>query len=439
MNVKVAPIARLDGAVEVPGDKSISHRAALLGALAEGRTEITGFLEGEDCLGTLRAVRALGAGVTRKGPGHYLVDGAGLGGLSEPEDVIDCGNSGTTARLLMGVLAGQPFWTVLTGDESLRRRPMGRVAEPLRAMGATVIGRDGGRRLPLAVGGARPLRAFAYRSPVASAQVKTALLLAGLWADGPVTVEEPALSRDHTERMLALFGARLEARPRRVTLIPGNRLNGQPVTVPGDISSAAFFLVAGLVSPEARVTVRGVGVNPTRTGLLDALRAMGAQVTVAGGSGAPGGGEPSGDLTVTTCALRGTTVGGELIPGLIDEIPVLAVAACAANGVTVIRDAAELRVKESDRIRAVATQLGRMGADILEHPDGLEIRGGRKLRGSVLQSGGDHRMAMALIVAGLIADGPSVVEDTACIATSFPGFVPALNALAGAPCAVEQP
>jgi 3-phosphoshikimate 1-carboxyvinyltransferase len=316
---------------------------------------------------------------------------------------------------------------------------MGRVAEPLRAMGATVVGRDGGTRLPLAVGGARPLKALAYRSPVASAQVKTALLLAGLWADGPVTVEEPAPSRDHTERMLLFFGARLDVAPRRVTLTPGAPLAGQPVAVPGDISSAAFFLVAGAAAREARVTVRGVGVNPTRTGVVDALRAMGAHVTAVGGSAASGSGEPSGDLTVTTGPLHGTQVGGELIPRLIDEIPALAVVACAADGVTVIRDAAELRVKESDRIAALAAQLGRMGADIAERPDGLEIRGGRGLRGAVVQSGGDHRMAMALIVAGLTADGPSVVEDTACIATSFPGFLPTLNALAGAPCAVEQP
>jgi 3-phosphoshikimate 1-carboxyvinyltransferase len=274
---------------------------------------------------------------------------------------------------------------------------------------------------------------------VASAQVKTALLLAGLWADGPVTVEEPAPSRDHTERMLLFFGARLDVAPRRVTLTPGAPLAGQPVAVPGDISSAAFFLVAGAAAREARVTVRGVGVNPTRTGVVDALRAMGAHVTAVGGSAASGSGEPSGDLTVTTGPLHGTQVGGELIPRLIDEIPALAVVACAADGVTVIRDAAELRVKESDRIAALAAQLGRMGADIAERPDGLEIRGGRGLRGAVVQSGGDHRMAMALIVAGLTADGPSVVEDTACIATSFPGFLPTLNALAGAPCAVEQP
>ncbi len=438
MNITVTPTVRLAGTLEVPGDKSISHRAALFGALAEGRTEITGFLEGEDCQNTLKAVRALGADVTRKGPGHYLVDGAGLMGLAEPDDVINCGNSGTSARLLLGVLAGQPFWSMLTGDDSLRRRPMGRVAEPLRRMGATVVGRDGGARLPLAVCGTRPLKALHYSSPVASAQVKTALLLAGLWADGPVTVDEPALSRDHTERMLASFGARLAASPGRVSITPGGRLIGQPVAVPGDISSAAFFLVAAVTLPETSLTLKNIGVNPTRTGVLDVLSGMGARIRRESG-GMTGAAEPAADLSVSAAGLKGIEIGGELIPRLIDEIPVLAVAACLAEGVTRIRDAAELRVKESDRIAAIAVQLGRMGADISERPDGLEIRGGRRLRGALVQSGGDHRMAMALIVAGLGAEGTTVIEDTACIATSFPGFLPALNGLAGGACAVEQP
>jgi len=438
VNITVTPTVRLAGTLEVPGDKSISHRAALFGALAEGRTEITGFLEGEDCQNTLKAVRALGADVTRKGPGHYLVDGAGLMGLAEPDDVINCGNSGTSARLLLGVLAGQPFWSMLTGDDSLRRRPMGRVAEPLRRMGATVVGRDGGARLPLAVCGTRPLKALHYSSPVASAQVKTALLLAGLWADGPVTVDEPALSRDHTERMLASFGARLAASPGRVSITPGGRLIGQPVAVPGDISSAAFFLVAAVTLPETSLTLKNIGVNPTRTGVLDVLSGMGARIRRESG-GMTGAAEPAADLSVSAAGLKGIEIGGELIPRLIDEIPVLAVAACLAEGVTRIRDAAELRVKESDRIAAIAVQLGRMGADISERPDGLEIRGGRRLRGALVQSGGDHRMAMALIVAGLGAEGATVIEDTACIATSFPGFLPALNGLAGGACAVEQP
>ncbi len=429
MNLRITPVTRLAGEIEVPGDKSISHRAALFGALAEGRTEITGYLEGEDCLNTIAAVRALGVEVTRKGDGRYLVDGVGLTGLTEPDNVIDCGNSGTGARLLLGVLAGQPFTTVLTGDDSLRRRPMGRVVEPLTRMGARVAGRDGGRRLPLAITGRRPLTALTYRSPVASAQVKTALLLAGLWADGPVTVEEPSLSRDHTERMLAGFGARLDVAPGRVTISPGARLTGQPIAVPGDISSAAFFLVAAAIAREALVTIRHVGVNPTRTGVLDVLAAMGARVRPQAPSA--GGGEPASDLLVTSGPLSATEIGGPLIPRLIDEIPVLAVAACVAGGTTRVRDAAELRVKESDRIAAIATELGKMGARIRETPDGLEIQGGGKLTGARVRSGGDHRMAMALAVAGLIADGPTLIEDTDCIATSFPGFADLLNRLAG--------
>lgn len=438
MRIRVSPVPRLAGRVLVPGDKSISHRAALFGALASGRTEITGFLEGEDCLATLRAVRALGVEVTKKGPGHYLVDGTGPDGLTEPEDVIDCGNAGTGARLLVGVLAGQPFWTILTGDESLRSRPMDRVAAPLRRMGATVVGRREGSRLPLAVRGARPLKAITYESPVASAQVKTALLIAGLWADGPVTVREPSPSRDHTERMLGGFGARLAATPGGVTLTPGGELHGQPVAVPGDISSAAFFLVAGALMADPEVTVVHVGTNPTRTGVLEVLEAMGASVGYEVPVGPGSAAEPAADLVVRRSRLRGAEIAGTVIPRLIDEVPILAVAAAVAEGATEVRDAAELRVKESDRIRAIASELGRMGARITERPDGLRIEGGARLRGAVVSSGGDHRMAMSLVIAGLLADGETVVEDTDCIATSFPGFLTAVNDLAGSPAAKAE-
>ena len=437
MRIRVRAPKRLSGTVQVPGDKSISHRAALFGAIASGRTEITGYLEGEDCLNTLKALRALGVLVTRKGPGHYLVDGAGLFGLREAEQVIDLGNSGTAVRLLMGVLAGQPFWTFLTGDDSLRRRPMRRVTEPLTRMGAMVIGREDGARLPLGVRGARPLKAITYDSPVASAQVKTALLLAGLWADGPVTVTEPVRSRDHTERMLTGFGARLSVDGTTVTLTPGAELRGQGVAVPGDISSAAFLLVAGTIARGAEITVTGVGVNETRAGLLDALESMGAPVGRS--HAALAAGEPVADLTTRSATLRGALVGGPMIPRLIDEVPVLAVAACMAKGRTRITDAAELRVKESDRIRSIATELGALGARITETPDGLEIEGGARLRGATVRSGGDHRMAMALCVAGLVAEGETIVEDTECIGTSYPGFVETVNALAGAPCVEELP
>jgi len=437
MRVRVRRPARgLAGTLEVPGDKSISHRAAILGALATGPTEVVGFLEGEDCLSTLRALGALGVEVTRKGPGLYRIGGVGREGLQEPDNVLDCGNSGTTARLLVGVLAGQPFWSVLTGDDSLRRRPMGRVAEPLREMGATVVGRSDGGRLPLAIRGARPLKALRYRSPMASAQVKSAILLAGLFADGPVSVEEPAPSRDHTERMLAGFGARVRVDGLQVTLTPGGVLRGHPIHVPGDFSSSAFFLVAGAIVPGSGVTVSRVGVNPTRTGLLDVLKEMGAEVEA---SERGEGGEPMATLQVRASRLRGTRVGGLLVPRLIDELPVLAVAAACADGPTEVRDAAELRVKESDRIHAVISELGKLGARVEERADGFRIEGGRSLKGAVVQSWGDHRMAMALIIAGLAAEGETVVEDTQCVATSYPEFLATLNSLTSEPCVILEP
>jgi 3-phosphoshikimate 1-carboxyvinyltransferase len=430
MNALVRPSPRLRGTVSVPGDKSVSHRAALLGAIATGITEVHGFLEGEDCLATLAAVGALGVEVTRKAPGHYLIRGAGLDGLTEPDGVIDCGNSGTSARLLLGLLAGQPFTTILTGDDSLRRRPMERVVEPLTRMGARVLGRSGGRRLPLALEGRRPLTPIRHASPVASAQVKSAILLAGLWAGGPVTVVEPAASRDHTERMLRAFGADVAVDGTTVTLTPGRAIAGRTVRVPGDISSAAFFLVAGALAREGTVTVEGVGVNPTRTGVLDVLGAMGTDLTVAA---EPEAGEPIADLTVRPGRLGGTVVGGHLVPRAIDELPVLAVAAACAAGVTEVRDAAELRVKESDRIHALASELGKMGVAIEERPDGFRVTGsgGRPLRAARVASWGDHRLAMALVVAGLVADAPTVVEGIDCIATSYPDFVPTVRRLAG--------
>jgi 3-phosphoshikimate 1-carboxyvinyltransferase len=454
VRLRVRPVRRLDGRARVPGDKSISHRAALLGAIADGITDVEGFLEAEDCVRTLTAVEALGAEVTRKGPGQYRIAGAGRRGFTEPPDVVDCGNSGTTARLLVGVLAAQPFHTVLTGDASLRRRPMGRVAEPLRRMGATIDGRGDGTRLPLSVRGGVPVKAIEHVSPVASAQVKSAVLFAGLWADGPVTVREPAPSRDHSERMLRTFGARVESGDCRATVTPGP-LRGTAVRVPGDISSAAFFVVAGLVTRDSRITLEEIGVNPTRTGIIDVLKAMGATLELAQrpascgpGSGATLGGpsgaphvdvEPATHLAVAASALRGVTIGGATIPRLIDEVPVLAVAALAARGVTEVRDAAELRVKESDRIAALARELAKMGARVDERPDGLVIEGPQPLRGAHVSSGGDHRMAMALAVAGLIADGETLIDDVACIETSFPGFAATMNALAGGEALSVEP
>jgi len=433
---RVRPVPRLSGSADVPGDKSVSHRAALLGALADGATEIHGYLEAEDCLRTITAVQAMGAVVTRKGPGHYRIDGAGRHGLREPGDVIDCGNAGTAARLLLGVLAGQPFWVMLTGDESLRGRPMGRIAEPLRRMGAAIVGRSGGSKLPLAVKGTRPLRAITHDSPVASAQVKSAVLLAGLYADGPVSVTEPAPSRDHSERMLRQFGAQLVTGERSVTLTPGD-LHGTTVSVPGDISSAAFLLVAATMIGDPGVTIHRVGVNPTRTGVLDVLEAMSARLRI---EPAPtiDEAEPAADLRASASELKATSIGGALIPRLIDEIPVLAVAAACARGVTTIRDAAELRVKESDRIAALARELDKMGVAVQERPDGMTIAGPQRFRGARVTSGGDHRVAMALAIAGLVAEGETVIEDTACVATSFPQFAATLNALAGTPVVLVE-
>jgi 3-phosphoshikimate 1-carboxyvinyltransferase len=425
--LEVQPVARLAGMARVPGDKSISHRAALLAAVARGTTEIDGYLEAEDCLGTIAAVRALGVTAERTGPGAFRIAGVGRRGLTEPSNVIDCGNSGTTARLLIGLLAGQPFWTVITGDESLRRRPMGRVATPLRTMGATIVGRAEGTRLPLAVRGADRVTPVTYELPVASAQVKSAVLLAGLFADGPVSVVEPTPSRDHSERMLRDFGARVDVTGRTVTLVPGE-LAATRVHVPGDVSSAAFLLAAGLLVPGADVSVSHVGVNPTRTGLLDVVDAMGGKVEW---SDVTSSAEPTATLTVRGAGLTGAVVEGALVPRMIDEFPVLAVLGALADGVTDVRGAAELRVKESDRIAAIGRELGKMGVRVEERPDGFRVEGPQRLRGARVTSGGDHRMAMALAVAGLVADGPTVIEDAACIATSFPGFAATLNALAG--------
>jgi len=452
----VRPSGQLRGEVSVPGDKSISHRALLLGALAEGQTLIRGWLPAEDCQATLRCMTALGVQVEMqdRAPGDgrpaslavdLLVQGVGMNGLREPEDVLNCGGSGTTMRLLAGILAGQPFTSLLTGNEALRRRPMGRVAEPLRRMGATVLGRAGGRLPPLAICGGR-LRGIHYPLPVASAQVKSAILLAGLFAEGETVVVEPGPARDHTERMLRAFGIQVASDGPTIRLAGGQALRatgGAGLDVPGDISSAAFLLVAGALVPGSEVRVRGVGVNPTRTGLLDLLTAMGAELEVVESGVAAGGrpwaapadhpsslvGEPAADLLVRHSSLRGVEVAGELVVRAIDEFPILAVAATQAEGTTTIREAAELRVKESDRIATVATELTRLGAQVEELPDGLVIHGPTPLVGAAVNSHRDHRLAMALAVAGLVAQGETVVQQAEVINDSFPGFVETMQAL----------
>jgi len=408
----------------VPGDKSVSHRALLFAALAEGETRVRGLLRAEDVHSTWKAVEALGARVREEGDEVVVTPPERL---REPGDVIDCGNSGTSLRLLAGVLAGGvPGLSVLTGDASLRRRPVRRVVEPLRRMGASLWARDGDRLPPLAVRGG-PLAGTRHVLDVPSAQVKSALLLAGLFAAGETTVAEPAPSRDHTERMLARMGARIAARPGEVTIAPG-RLRGGAVDVPGDISSAAFFLCAAAALPGSEVTARGLGTNPTRTGLLDVLDAMGARVEVAGER--ESGGEPRADVTVRGGALTATTIGGALVPRLIDELPALMVLATQARGRTVIRDARELRVKESDRLASMGEALAAAGARIELFEDGCAVEGPTPLGEVSVRTRLDHRVAMSMAVAQLFAGGAPVrLDDVACVATSFPAFFPILDRL----------
>lgn len=428
---RVESAERLIGTLRVPGDKSISHRALMLGALATGQTLIEGLLPGEDPRSTAACLRQLGASISAINSERVIVEGVGLGALREATDVLDAGNSGTTMRLMLGVLCGQPgLFSCMTGDASLRSRPMGRVIEPLGRMGASVRGRDGNRKAPLAIEGVA-LRPVHYYSPVASAQVKSAILLAGLMAEGWTRVTEPALSRDHSERMLAAFGARVEVDPQTHTAsVEGPTvLVGQRVIVPGDISSAAFWLVAASIVPGSDLRLENVGINPTRTGVLEVLEQMGADIAVENRRETCG--EPVADLRVRTAELCGCTIDGDLIPRLVDEIPILAVAACCAQGKTVIRDAAELRVKESDRLAAVARELGRLGARVEELPDGLMIEGGHPLRGASVASHGDHRIAMSLAIAALVARGTTIIADPACATVSYPSFYAELERICG--------
>lgn len=424
MKLAVNPVKKVQGTVAVPGDKSISHRAVMLGALAQGTTEIENFLMGEDCLATAQCFKAMGVKMEGPHEGRLKVVGAGLGGLKEPIDILDAGNSGTTTRLLMGILAGQSFCSVITGDQSLRKRPMARVTGPLTKMGAVFLGRENNNLLPMAVRGGY-LQGIHFVSPVASAQVKSALLLAGVFAEGETIVNEPVTSRDHTERMLKAFGADIGISGNTITLKGLPQLRSIRIRIPGDISSAAFLLVAAAILPGSQLTVQEVGINPTRNGVLEVLRKMGAQVDIY--NERVQGGEPVADIKIVGGTLQSTEIAGALIPRLIDEIPVLAVAAAYAKGTTVIRDAAELKVKESNRIATVVRELQKFGVAIKELPDGLIIEGGKSLKGCVCQSYGDHRIAMAMAVAGLGAQGQTVIEEAQCIPVSYPGFANALK------------
>jgi len=415
----------LRGTLTVPGDKSITHRAIILGALADGEAVITNYCPGLDCLRTAQAFQALGVPI-EIAPDRMRVTGKGLRGLREPESIVDCGNSGTGIRLLAGVLAGQDFFSVLTGDESIRRRPMGRVVGPLREMGALITGRGGGELAPLAISGTR-LRSIKYRSPIISAQVKSSVLLAGPFAEGTTTVIERALSRDHTERLFEYFGIPLTRHGLTVSVTGPRTFAAKDVPVAGDLSAAAFFLVGASLMPDSDVTITGVGINPTRTGILEVLQEMGARIDLV--NPRTQAGEPVADLRVRAAPLRGVTVGPERIPKTIDEFPILCVAAACAQGETIIAGASELRVKESDRIATMAMELRLLGAEVEERPDGMRIRGGRPLKGATCQSHGDHRVAMSLVIAGLVTQGETRVEDMACVATSFPGFEKNLRGL----------
>lgn len=424
--VFIKPVSSVAGEIAVPGDKSISHRAALLGGMAHGETHVSNFLLGQDCLSTLRCLKQLGVSSERQGT-EVWIRGEGMEAWTEPTEVLDAGNSGTTSRLMLGVLAGSPFAVTLTGDASLRTRPMRRVTDPLKQMGAQIIGRQGDNLFPLTMKGGQ-LHGQTFRTAVASAQVKSAIILAGLRASGETCVEEPVSSRDHTERMLRGFGVEVLSEKTVVRVHGGARLTGQEVSVPGDISSAAFFLVLGSLAGRGELILPNVGVNPTRTGILDALRAMGADIELIDVT------EICGELRATLCVrparLKGIEIGGDMIPRLIDEIPILALAASLAEGETVIRDAAELRVKESDRIHTVAEGLNALGAKVEELPDGLRIQGQPSLRGGQANSFGDHRLAMTWAIAGLLSQQGISVEDMAAADVSYPEFLSVLKKVA---------
>ncbi len=421
--MKFTRIKGIRGEITVPGDKSISHRAVMFGSLAQGITTVENFLRGADCLSTIDCFRRLGISIEET-PEQITIHGKGLDGLSVPSEILDAGNSGTTTRLISGILSGQTFETTLTGDASIQKRPMGRIIEPLTQMGASITSLGGNGCAPLRIEG-RPLHGIHYTTKVASAQVKSAILLAGLYADSPTSVTEPALSRNHSELMLSLFGASIKTEGTTATIEPRPRLSGQKILVPGDISSAAYFIAAACITPDSELLIRHVGVNPTRDGILRVCRMMNADVTLLPYKEESG--EPSADLLVRSSSLKGCVIEGELIPTLIDELPIIAVMACFAEGTTVIRDAAELKVKESNRIDAMAENLAAMGANVTATDDGLIIEGGRPLRGAAIDSHLDHRIAMSFAIAALNADGETRIQGAECVNISYPAFYQDLN------------
>ncbi len=413
------------GELTVPGDKSISHRTVMLGALAEGVTEAEGFLPGADCLSTISCFRQMGVSIHQEGD-RILIHGVGLHGLKAPERILDAGNSGTTVRLLSGILAGQNFTSRITGDASIQKRPMKRIIEPLSQMGASVSSVNGNGCAPLEIHGSS-LHGIHYHTPVASAQVKSCILLAGMYGQNATSVTEPALSRDHTERMLRFMGASLSSDGRTVSIQPEPRLKGKKIRIPGDISSAAYFIAAGLLVPNSEILLKNVGINTTRSGMLNVCRDMGADLTLLNED--TSGPEPVADLLVKSSSLHGTVIEGDLIPALIDELPILAVLAAFAQGTTTIRDAAELKVKESDRIASVSENLRRMGADVTPTEDGMILHGGKPLHGATIETGLDHRIAMSFSIAALAAEGDTKIPDADCVSISYPEFYQDLASL----------
>ena len=418
-------VTSLKGEVTIPGDKSISHRAVMFGSLAEGTTEVTNFLQGADCLSTISCFRKLGIQIENTAD-RILIHGKGLHGLSESSETLDTGNSGTTTRLISGILSGQSFTTILNGDASIQTRPMKRIMTPLSMMGADITSLNGNNCAPLRICGGH-LHGITYQSPVASAQVKSCVLLAGLYADAPTSVTEPVLSRNHTELMLTGFGAKVTSSGTTASIEPEPDLKGMKIEVPGDISSAAYFIAAGLIIPNSEILVKNVGINPTRDGILRVAIEMGGDITVLNEK--ISGGEPTCDLLVRSSSLKGVTVGGEIIPTLIDEIPMIAVMACFAEGTTIIKDAQELKVKESNRIDTVVTNLKAMGAHIEATDDGMIIEGGYPLHGAVIDSHLDHRIAMSFAVGALGADGETTIEGADCVKISYPKFYESLKKL----------
>lgn len=425
--MQIKKYTSLKGEVTVPGDKSISHRSIMLGALAEGKTVVRGFLQGADCLSSIACFEKMGIQIENdRAKDIVKIVGKGLHGLQKPDTVLDTGNSGTTTRLISGILAAQDFECTLNGDASIQKRPMKRIMEPLSMMGAQIESARGNGCAPLHIKGTQ-LHGIHYNSPVASAQVKSAILFAGLYAEGATSVTEPEISRNHSELMLKGFGASVMSQDRTVTILPANQLIAQEIDVPGDISSAAYFIAAGLMTPNSEICIRNVGINPTRDGIIKVCQNMGASITIENIRKTAG--EPVADLIVRTSSLHGTTIGGSIIPTLIDELPVIAVLACFAEGTTIIKDAQELKVKESNRIDTVVDNLKRMGADVEATDDGMIIHGGKPLHGATIDSHLDHRIAMSFAIAGGIVDGETDILGAECVNISYPDFYETLGKL----------